>query len=199
MIALIPLQVALFSSNPPPDTAEAWLELFVTSPVRGLLAMDALYLLSNVLLGVVLLALYVALAPHGRSLALAGLTTGMVSIATYFPTNKGVELWQLSTAYSGADAVARDRLLAAAESQLAEYTGTGFAVYYILGGVCILLFATNLLRSRVWGRQAAWTVFAAGILMLVPSTAGAVGMVFSLLSLIPWVWFCVLAIRRLWS
>lgn len=198
MIGLIPLQVAVFALDPPPDTAVAWLELFAESPLRGILAMDILYLLNNVLLGIFLIALYLEFRSQHQPLALTGLLTGMVSIATYFPTNKAFELWQLADAYRSAESSGRDQIVAAAQSQLSEYTGTAFAMYYILGGVCILLFAAIVVRSGVWGKAAAATSLSAGVLMLVPSTAGTLGMICAMLSLIPWVWFCAIAARRLW-
>lgn len=199
MLALIPAQLLVFVISPPPDSAEGWLELFARSPLAGVLAMDGLYVVNNVLLGILLLALYRVLKQHDAATALAALATGLVSIAVYLPTNKSLELWQLGAASLSADEGNRQILLAATEAQLVEYTGTAFAAYYVLGGVSILLFAVVLLRSRAWGRAAAVTALASGILMLVPSTAGAIGMIFSLLSLVPWVWFCVIAVRRLWS
>lgn len=198
MIALIPLQMLVFVMDPPPDTAEGWLALFDVSALRGLLAMDGLYVLNNVLLGVLLLGLYSACAARAPQLSLAGLVVGVTSIGVYFSTNKGLELWQLSSEYSAADAAGRAGILAAARAQMVEYTGTAFAVYYILGGISIVFFAGALARTRMWGRLAWVSALASGLLMLVPSTAGTVGMVFSVLSLIPWMLFCLIAVRRLW-
>lgn len=196
IVALIPVQITAFVLSPPPSTVEGWYALFATSVLRGMVAMDALYLVNNLLLVVVLLGLHRALARADPALALYGLVSGLISVAVYLTTNKGLELADLAARYATAGPAEQGRLLAAGQTLLAEASGTAFAVYYVLGGVSITLFAVILVRTGDWGTAAAWTALASGVLMLVPSTAGTVGLVFSLLSLIPWTWFSVLAVRR---
>jgi len=67
----------------------------------------------------------------------------------------------------------------------------------VLNGAMLLILAVVMLRSQVFSKITGWFALAAAILMTVPSTAGPIGMVFALLSLVPWAVFLVLAARRL--
>ena len=67
----------------------------------------------------------------------------------------------------------------------------------MLNTVTLLIIAVVMLRSRTFGRAAAWAGLLAGLLMLVPSNAGAVGAYMALASLPPWMAFCALVARTL--
>lgn len=82
--------------------------------------------------------------------------------------------------------------LAAGEALLAGYTGTTFDVYYVLSTICLLLFAYALLKSHRFKKSVGLWGLASGFFMIIPSSAGVLGMIFSLLSLIPWVIFVAL-------
>ena len=69
---------------------------------------------------------------------------------------------------------------------LAIYKGTAFNSYYILNAVSLLVFASVMLRSKSFPRLVAVIGFVSGVLMVIPSTAGAIGLIFSLASLVPW-------------
>lgn len=69
----------------------------------------------------------------------------------------------------------------------------------LLNGIALLLVGIALLRSRALSRSVAWWAVAAGVLMLVPSTFGILGLVMSILSLLPWCVMCVLLSRRLYA
>ncbi|MCV2396390.1 hypothetical protein OEB99_18930 [Actinotalea sp. M2MS4P-6] len=195
VLVLIAIQLVVFAVWPPPGSAEAWLDVFARSPLLGLINADALYLVSTVLLIPVYLGLAVRLAAEEPALALGGVTAGLVSVVTFVPSNVAAELWDLAgRASAGAE---REVVIGAVEATLARSSGSAFLVSYVLGGVALLLFALALRRTGVWGPAAWRTCGVAGVLMLVPSTVGVVGVVFSLVSLVPWVWFCVLAVRRL--
>lgn len=79
---------------------------------------------------------------------------------------------------------------------LTRYTGTAFGVYYILNGLSLVLFSIAMIRNKVFSKKIAYIGLAAGILMLVPSTAGTVGMAFALVSLIPTSLWLVMIARR---
>jgi cellulose synthase/poly-beta-1,6-N-acetylglucosamine synthase-like glycosyltransferase len=92
---------------------------------------------------------------------------------------------------------ARLQLLAAGQVMLETYKGTSFDVYYVLNGIMLLILAVVMLRTPVFNKVTASFALASGILMSIPSSAGAIGMVFALASLIPWAVFSVLAALRL--
>ena len=64
--------------------------------------------------------------------------------------------------------------------------------YYVLSTICLLLFSFALIKSPQFKQSVGYWGLASGLFMIIPSSAGTLGMVFSLLSLIPWVVFVVL-------
>lgn len=196
MLGLIPLQVVVFILTPPPQSVQGFFELYRQSPIRGLLSLDLLYLFSNAIIIVLYLALYVLLRQERPVTTLLAVIFAMIGIACYYPSNPAFEMLTLSRLYG--TSVAWDRLiyLAAGEAVMAGYTGTAFDVYYVFNAIGLLLFAHAILTSPRWpGAIGIWGLVS-GVLMIVPSSAGMVGMVFSLLSLIPWLIFVTLLMTR---
>ncbi len=79
---------------------------------------------------------------------------------------------------------------------LAIYKGTAFDVYYVLNAITLLVFSFVMLRSSLFSRATAIWGIAAGVFMVIPSTAGMIGLVFSLASLVPWAVFAILVAIR---
>src|SRR5687768_13094876 len=61
VLVLVPFQMLVFVAWPPPETAEGWFRLFERNVVVGLLDMDLLLIVDQVLIGVMFLAIAVAL------------------------------------------------------------------------------------------------------------------------------------------
>jgi hypothetical protein len=76
------------------------------------------------------------------------------------------------------------------------YKGTAFDVYYVLNGAALLILAFVMRRSSAFTRATAGWGIAAGVLMTIPSSAGMIGLIFALASLVPWAVFLVLITRR---
>ncbi|MDJ1372404.1 DUF4386 family protein [Gulosibacter molinativorax] len=198
-VALIALQIVFYVIWPPPETAAEFLELLTEEPVQGLLALDLLYPLSNLLTFFVYLALAVVLWRVSRSAVAVALAFGTLGMAAYMASPRPVEMLQLAQLYSAAGPTEQTALLAVAEGMLATWTGTAFDVYYVLNFAALLVFASLMFRSPVFGRPTAVWGLLAAILMAVPSNFGTVGLVFALASLLPWSVFAVLVARRLSS
>jgi hypothetical protein len=200
ILALIPIQIAVWLAWPPPTTVEGFFALFRRNPLLGLLGLDLLYLVTVTLMVPLLLALGVALRGVRPSTVLLALALGLVAIATYFPSNPAFEMLALSNQHAAAATEAQRAIyLAAGEAMLATYTGTAFAVYYVLNGVALLLLATAMRHSPAFGKATAYAGILSGLLFLVPSSAGTIGAIFSLACLVPWTVFSVLAARRLFQ
>jgi hypothetical protein len=60
----------------------------------------------------------------------------------------------------------------------------------------VILIAYVMLKSDIFTKFTAVIGLVSGVLMMIPSTAGMIGLVFSLLSLIPWYVFSILAARQ---
>ena len=200
MIALIPIQIIIFVAYPPPGTAIEYFTLFQKNWFLGLLSLDLLYILNSVLLSIIYLALYLALKRASESLMAIALVLGLVGIAAYFPSNTAFEMLSLSNQYAAATTDAqRTIFLAAGQAMLAIYTGTAFNVYYVMNAIALLIISVVMLRSNIFSRVTAYVGLLAGVLMIVPSTAGTIGLVFALASLVPWALFSVLIARRLFQ
>jgi hypothetical protein len=197
-VLFIPVQIAIFITWPPPDKVIDWFMLFEDNWLLGLLSMDLLYLLNNTYLILIYLALYFALKPVNPSWMTIAMALGFTGIAAYFASNTCFEMLALSSQYADAGTGAEQAvLLGAGHALLATYKGTAFDIYYVFNAAALLILAVVMLRSTVFSKAAGYWGLASGILMTIPSTAGGIGMVFALASLLPWMVFCVLIARRL--
>jgi len=198
MLVLMAAQIIIFIVWPPPDTIEGYFTLFENNWFLGLLSLDLLYIVNNTLLIPIYLALYLALKRASGSPALIALVLGLIGIAAYFASNTAFEMFTLSNQYMAATTEAQKAmLLAAGKAMLTIYKGTAFNVYYVLNAATLLIFSFVMLRSDVFSKTTAYVGIAAGVLMIIPSTAGTIGLYFALASLIPWAVWLVLFARRL--
>lgn len=189
MLLFIPIQIGIFLVFPPPETIEGFFQLYKTNWLIGLLSLDFIYILDNIILIPIYLALAVCLFWERPVLTLVAVSLSFVGIACYFPTNPAFEMLSLSNGYWNALPETQVRYLAAGETLLACYTGTAFNVYYVLNAVALLLYSAAIYKSSHFSKSIGVWGLISGILMIVPSSSGMIGMIFSLLSLIPWVVF----------
>lgn len=99
MLAIIPVQILIFSIWPMPTNATEWIEMFQTHPVVSVLHLDFLYVINNALLCIIYLGLFALLINEERGLALIALVLGLVGIAAYFPTVRVFEIREISRIY----------------------------------------------------------------------------------------------------
>jgi hypothetical protein len=92
---LVPIQLAVFMAYPFPDTVTGWFELLQDNPVAGLVNLDLLLVVDNVLLVVIALALYVA-RRSGRTARLIG-SPGRSLRVTFWKLEAGGGDWSSGT------------------------------------------------------------------------------------------------------
>lgn len=146
-VAFIAVQIAIYLLWPPPDTAEEFFRELNDNPVVGLLMLDALYPLSNVLTLLFYGALAVPLWRVSRSAVTIALALGGVGMASFMASVRPVEMLQLAGAYAEAGPAERVALAATGEGMLATWTGSAFDVYYLLNCAALLIFGVLILRS----------------------------------------------------
>lgn len=200
IVLLIPVQILFFGLHPPPETPEGFFKLFNENLFLGLISLDLLYVVNNTLLIFVYLGLFAAL----READLAGMTValviGFIGIAAYYSSTVIFEMNMLSHQYMEAStAASRDQLAAQGNLLLLRYKGTAFDIYYVLNALTLVLISRIMLRDDTFSKSTAIWGLAAGILMLIPSTAGMLGLTLSLLSLIPWIVFSILITKRFFA
>ena len=199
MLVVIPAQIIVFLITPIPTSPAGWLTLMAERPAIGLFHADFFLMINNLLIAVIYLAFYHSLKHTNRGVLQIAIVLGLVGIAAYISSNRTFELLALAReAAVETDADARRILLAATRAMLAGWQGTAFDVYYVLNGITLVVVSALMLREPLYGRTTAVIGLLAGFFMAVPSTVGTLGLVFSLLSLIPWILFSI-RYRRVWG
>lgn len=199
MLILIPLQIVVFIISPPPTTVKGFFELYQQSPFLGLLSLDFLYLFNNAIIAVIYLALFILLYKEKPVTVILAFMLGLIGIACYYPSNPAFEMMTLSHQFTQALPELKSIYLAAGEAVMASYTGTTFNAYYVLSTLCLLLFSYAILKSRHFHKSVGLWGLVSGFFMIVPSSAGKIGMIFSLLSLVPWVIFVTLLMNKFYK
>jgi len=202
ILALMPIQMVVFLNWPPPNTVVGWFLLFQNNPLVGLIDMDLLLIVDYVLMLMIFLALWAYLRRANESLMAIALILQVVATATYFASTAAFEMLSLSDQYTAANTyVEKSMVLAAGYTMLATWQGTAFNVGYILGGFALVIVSAVILLSPTpFSKATGYAGLAAGALALVPASAGMLGLVFSLVSLVPTaIWLALIARRLLQS
>lgn len=189
MLLIIPLQIIIFSLYPPPNTVEGFFELYKSNVFLGLLSLDFLYLINNTIMIILYLSLFVALYKDSPLTVLIAFILGIVGLVCYYGSNPSFEILNLSRKFFDANINDQIIYIAAGETLLAGYSGTSFNVYYVLNTICLLMFSYTLIKSPIFKKSVGYWALASGFFMIIPSSAGMIGLIFSLLSLMPWIVF----------
>ncbi len=198
VVALIPIQGLVYILWPPPTTVVEYFAVFHTNPLLGFLDLDLLLVIDQLLIVVVLLALYVALRPVDASMMLIGVAAGLLGATLMIVSREATfSMLSLSQQYAAASsAPQRAALEAAGQTLLTTYNGTAFSLGYFLTGLGLLLISTVMLRSALFSRLAGLTGVAAGVTGLIPASMGTLGFVVSFVSLLPLIVWLFLVGRR---
>lgn len=196
-IAIIPIQMIFFILWPLPTDVLLWFERYQQNWPLGLISLDLLLIVQNTLVLLLYLGFVVTLWNRNRALILLASAFAFTGLSLYFSSNVSFEMLSLSRQYfATTDPTLQNQLLGAGHMALAIFTGTSFDVYYIFSGFALLLFSYSMLNGQHFSKMAAYFGLIAGLFMLVPSTAGIIGLTMSVLSLIPWIVFCYLVGRH---
>lgn len=197
MLLLIPVQIVIFIVSPPPITVEGFFALYEKNWILGLFSLDLVYLLTTALIIPIYLALYGLLKEDRKALLLLALTLGFIGTAAYFPSNPSIEMLSLSQKYTLSDSSAQSTMyITVGQTLLEGYKGTAFNVYYVLNAMTLILISLVMFKSQKVTKLTSCAGLLAGILMIIPSTAGTLGLVLAFLSLIPWTLFAILLIGK---
>jgi hypothetical protein len=197
MLIIIHIQIAVFTIFPIPTSIEGWFELLHTNMFTGLIHLDLLYIINNIIVAIIYLALYTSLKKKNEGLMAIALLLGILGIAAYLASNKAFEMLSISNFYySSVSETAKTAYLAAGQTLISSWQGTAFDIYYVLNGFALIIISCVMFKSSIYNKKTAAIGLASGILMMVPSTAGTLGLIFSLASLVPWIVFSVLILIR---
>jgi hypothetical protein len=198
LVALfVPIQIVVFIISPPPGTVIGWFTLFQDNWLLGLLDMDLLLIIDQLLTGLALLALFIVLRQTRKAFMAIALVVALLGIASYFASNVAFNMLSLSNQYAAAATEAEKAVfLSAGQTMLIIWTGTAYDIGYVLLGAAFLITGVVMLRSSLFNKATAWVGIILGVLSLVPASAGTIGKIFAFGSLLPMViWYILIGLR----
>jgi len=156
-------EISLFSAQKQPDTIIDWFTLLQNNRLLGLSYLNLFDIVDYALVGLMFLALYVALRRANKSYMAIATTLALVGITVYFASNTAFSMLSLSDQYAAATTDAqRSMFLAAGQAVLATnnpgavYQGTGIYMSFLLLAVAGLIVSAVMLRSSIFGRVTAY-------------------------------------------
>ena len=172
-VGLLPIQIIVFIAWPPPgfqptsNTVIGYFTLLHNHKLLGLIDLDFLLIVDQVLAIPIVLALYVVLRRASESFMLLATTLSMVAITTHLASNTNFSMLSLSDQYvAGPTDAERTLLVAAGVAMMAVYIGTAFRVSYILGSIAMIVVAAVMLKSNIFSRFIAWVGILASVIGL---------------------------------
>ena len=197
-VFIIPVQVIIFILFPFPANVAGWFALFQNNWLAGLIDLDLLLVVDNVLFVPVFLALYIALKRASESIMTIATALGFLGLVLFITFNPSFQMLSLSSQFAAATTDAeKSVLLAAGQVMLANWQGTAFQVAYFVGSISGILMSAVMLRSPIFSKLTAYVGMLGNIVSLglyVP-VIGIYISVFSVLFL--WIWYILIGIRLL--
>ena len=200
-VVFFPIQIVVCLMSPPPDSVIGWFTLFQSNRLVGLLDLDLLLIVDQVLAILIFLALYVALRQANESFMAIAIALGLVSTVLFIASNPAFAMLSLSDQYAAAGTeMQRAMFLTAGQAVLVTWQGSAFQASYLLGSTVLIIISVVMLqdRSRIFGKSTAYLGILANVIALglyVPKI-GAYISIFSVVFL--WIWYILLA-RRLFQ
>jgi hypothetical protein len=193
-VLFFPIQIVVFLISPPPDTVAGWFALFQQSQLIGLLNLDLLLMVDQVLLILIFLAFYEALRRTNESIMTIGLVFGIVSVVLFIASNPAYAMLSLSNRYAAAETEAQRTLfLTAGQAMIETWQGSAFQAAYLLGSITPILMSVVMLQSKLFSKATAYFgILANGIALgLYVPVIGIYISVFSVVFL--WIWYILIA------
>ena len=197
-VALFLFQIVAFFVWPPPSTVTGHFTLLQSRPFVGLVSLDFVITVDEVLAIPIYLALYLSLRRVHESLMLIATAFSAVSIVCFLIATPALNMLYLSRQYAAAsNATERSELLGAGQAVLSSWLGTPYQVGYVVGTVGMLLIGIVMLRSQIFGKLTANVGIVASVVGLglyVPK----VGVFISILSVVGMqIWYVMIAVKLL--
>lgn len=143
--------------SPGISSTESILIQLQNEPLAGLISLDFLLLVSNLSGLLLFLALYVSLKQVNESWALIALVLGLMGVGWIIPARPISELFTISELFAAAPTeAAQTQFLAAGETLLAFFDGTGWFINTLFGGLALLISSFLMLRSNVFSKSTAY-------------------------------------------
>ena len=197
-VILFLFQIVAYFVWPPPSTVIGHFSLLQSRPLVGLVSLDFVIIVDEVLAIPICLALYLSLRRFHESLVLIATALSAVSIVCFLIATPALNMLYLSRQYAAASTTAeRDGLLGAGQAVLSSWLGTPYQVGYVLGSIDMILISTVMLRSRIFSGFTAYMGILAGAVGF-GVYAPKVGVFISILSVVGMqIWYVMIALTLL--
>lgn len=155
-------EVSLFSLQKQPGSVNDWFMLLQNNRLLGMLYLNVIDIIDYALVGLMFLALYVALRKVSHSAMIVAVCCDLVGTTVYFASNTCFSMLSLSDQYAAATTDAqRSLLLAAGQAMLAindlgVSNGTGIYVSLTLVAVAGLITSIVMLQSKTFSKTCAY-------------------------------------------
>lgn len=198
----LPLQIALYVAWPPPagTSVTEWFALFQANPARGLLSLDLVMMVEQLLVVPIAVALWVVLHRRNESLMALAVPAWLVGACLIVASNTAYEVMSLANGYAAATTDAlRAEYAAAGQFALASYwsQGSAFTFGYLMCSAAGIAVGFAMVRDGALGRAAGWAAVAGnaiGLGLFVPG----IGIGLSLFAVVVlWAWYLAIGWRLL--
>jgi hypothetical protein len=169
MIGFILIQIlVMFSGEPFPAGVEDWFSLFQRNLVLGLLYFNVLDIFTIPLLGIVMLALSVALRKGNESAAVITAFLTVLGTAVFVAPRADILAASLSLTreYAAATDAVKAEILTASRGVFATGLPTLQTTGFLFIAIAAVILSAVMLRSGVFGKVTAATGILAGILSI---------------------------------
>ncbi len=154
--------IGVFRAGPStaPSGMADWFALLQQHPLIGLTLLNLFDLVNYALVGLIILALCVALRRVSPAWVAIAAALGAAGVTSYFASNQALALLSLSSQYAAATSEAqRAMFLAAGQATLAihqnaGYAGKGIYLSFLLVSTAGLILSTVMLHSRLFTKGA---------------------------------------------
>jgi hypothetical protein len=152
-----------------PATIEGWFSLIHSSKYAGLLYLNALDIISISLLGVMFMAIYIALRQANKSLTAVATYFALLGVTVFVvPRVAALSLLPLSDRYAAATTDAqRAAILGAGEALGALVGPTPLTAGFLLMAVGVFILSIVMLRAGLFNKATAYLGLAASVLTMV--------------------------------
>lgn len=194
-VVLFLFQVAAFFIWPPSSTVAGHYALLQSRPLVGLISLDFLIIVDEVLAIPICLALYLSLRRVHESLMLIATGLCAASIVCFLVATPALNMLYLSQQYAAATTPAeRDGLIGAGQAVLSSWLGTPYQVGYVVGSIEMLIVGWVMIRSGIFSKATGYVGIVASLIgfgIYVPK----VGVFISLVSVVGMqVWYVMIAL-----
>lgn len=164
-------ELGIITTGPatPPTAATDWFTLLQSEPLLGLTWLNVFDLVNYVLLGVMFLALFVALGRVNRSVMGIAAGLGLIGMLIYFASNQALALLSLSQQYAATTTeTQRAMLLTDGQALLTinQFGSPGRYLSLLFSAIAGLLISSVMRRSDVFNRATVYVGMLAAALDL---------------------------------